>query len=253
MDSPRNIKSVAPVLILAFGLFLSAWILGKSWVRGRSGDEQIRVVGSARKSIRSDYIIWSSTVTQNAVAAATAYAPLKLNVGKVKAYLLAKGIPEKEITLSAINVKTLYEATPNVGYGEDDNSGVYRKVISYQLSQQIEVRSDKVDLVDGVSRASTELISRGIPFSSAHAMYLYTKLSDLKVEMQAAAAQDARNRADGIASAAGCRLGPVRYARMSAPSITPLYSSDESDGGVDDTTSLEKKITAIVNVGYAVK
>jgi hypothetical protein len=70
--------------------------------------------------------------------------------------------------------------------------------------------------------------------------------------MHAEAAKDARERAAGIARAAGCRLGEVRYARMSAPSITPLYSSEESDGGVDDTTALEKKITAIVNVGYAV-
>jgi hypothetical protein len=38
---------------------------------------------------------------------------------------------------------------------------------------------------------------------------------------------------------------------MSAPAITPLYSSSESDGGVDDTSSLDKKITAVVVVSYA--
>ncbi len=38
---------------------------------------------------------------------------------------------------------------------------------------------------------------------------------------------------------------------MSAPDITPLYSTQESDGGVDDTSSLDKKITAVVVVSYA--
>ena len=166
-------------------------------------------------------------------------------------------MPKNEITVEAINVKTLYENIKSQseysGYESDESSGVFRKVVSYQLSQTIEVRSDNVDLIDTISRGSTELISRGIPFSSSAPMYLYTKLSDLKVEMQAEAAKDARERADGIARAVGCKLGDVRYARMSAPSITPLYSSEESDGGVDDTTALEKKITAIVNVGYAVR
>lgn len=251
--SPRTSLLVA--VILSVGLFLSAWILGKSWVRGRVTEEQIRVVGSARKSIRSDYIIWSAGITQNAVTASAAYAPLKVNVEKVRAYLIEKGVPQNEITLDAINIKTLYENIKDAPqYGEDDDSsGIYRKVVSYQLSQNIEVRSSNVDLLDKISRGSTELISRGIPFTSFAPMYLYTKMSDLKVEMQAAAAKDARDRADGIARSAGCRLGAVRYARMSAPSITPLYSAQESDGGVDDTTSLEKKITAIVNVGYAVQ
>jgi len=38
---------------------------------------------------------------------------------------------------------------------------------------------------------------------------------------------------------------------MSAPVITPLYSTAESDGGVDDTSSLDKKFTAVVEVSYA--
>lgn len=35
--------------------------------------------------------------------------------------------------------------------------------------------------------------------------------------------------------------------------ITPLYSTQEDDGGVDDTSSLEKNITAVVSAGYAIR
>jgi hypothetical protein len=184
MNTSSSRTALLAAVILAAGLFFSAYTLGKSWVRGRAADEQIRVVGSARKSILSDFIIWNATVTQNATTAAAAYAPLKANVEKVRVYLVQKGLPQNEITLEAINVKTLYESLKDgqqYSYGENDSSGVYRKVVSYQLSQNIQVRSSRVDLVDRVSRDSTDLISRGVPFSSSAPMYLYTKLSDLKV------------------------------------------------------------------------
>ena len=71
--------------------------------------------------------------------------------------------------------------------------------------------------------------------------------------MQAEAAHDARARADQIASNSGCRVGEVRYARMSVPQITPLFSTNESDGGYDDTSSMDKKITAIVVAGFSIR
>ena len=126
-------------------------------------------------------------------------------------------------------------------------------MVGYQLSQDIEVRSASVDQVDAISRQSTELISQGIPFESQKPMYLYTKLSDLKVEMQAEAAQDARARAEQIARSSGVALGPLRSANMNTPVITPLYSSDQTDNGVDDTTALDKKITTIVSANYAIR
>ena len=142
---------------------------------------------------------------------------------------------------------------PNTMAAEDDTGKLYRPVVGYQLSQDVEVRSSSVDRVDAVSRQSTELISQGIPFESQKPMYLYTKLSDLKVEMQAEAAQDARARAEQIARSSGVGLGPLRSANMNTPVITPLYSTDQTDNGVDDTTALDKKITTIVSANYAVR
>jgi hypothetical protein len=97
------------------------------------------------------------------------------------------------------------------------------------------------------------LISKGIPFASEPPLYLYTKLSELKVTMQAEAARDARARAEQIARSSGCRLGPLRFARMNVPQITPLYSDREWDGGIDDTSALDKRITAIVVAGYSIR
>jgi len=250
----RSLSALLPVLLLSVAIVLSALTIARAFVKTRSSDDGIRVIGSARKPIRSDFIIWKGRVTQTAPTVTVAYAQLKTNIGKVENYLRSKGVPQTEIIPNAVNIKTLYAKVAGETYSpsdDDSSAGFYRPIQGYQLSQEIEVRSSNVPLVDGISRQSTELISSGVPFSSAAPMYLYTKLSDLKVTMQAEAARDALARAEQIATNSGCRLGAVRYARMSAPAITPLYSTSESDGGVDDTSSLDKKITAVVVVSYA--
>lgn len=230
-----------------------AWVLGRSLVRSRSNDDIIRVVGSARRPIKSDFIIWRGRVSRTDKQMAIAYRQLETDMAKVVSYLKTKGIPEKEIYPQAIATTTLYQQIANPNGYQSTDSNTFRPVAGYQLSQEIEVRSEKIEMLDDLSRKSSELISRGVAFESQPPLYLYTKLSDLKVEMQAEAAKDARERASGIAQAAGAGLGEVRWARMTAPSLTPLYSGSDSDGGVDDTSSLEKKITAIVTVGYGMK
>lgn len=253
---PRSGQTMAlSALLLALGIVVSGALLSRAWVRGRTTEEIVRVVGSARKPIKSDFIIWRSTLTRTAPTVAPAYAALQADAERVTNYLQRKGVSAKEIVPLATNVKTLYVRTKNdeaAGY-EEEAAGTFRRVASYELSQSIEVRSSNVALIDNVSRQATELVGAGLSFTSQNPMYLYTKLSDLKVSMQAEAARDARARAEGIATASGGALGPLRWARMSTPQITPLYSAQESDGGSDDTSSLDKKITAVVTAGYAVR
>lgn len=218
------------------------------------GSETIHVIGSARKPIRSDLIIWRGHVSQSTPVLATGYTQLKQSVALAQEYLRAQGVLPGEMTLLATEVKTLYiKAANDTGdYGES-SSGTYRKVAGYQLGQAIEVRSNRVDVIERVSRQSTELISRGLAFESQAPLYFYTKMSELKVSMQAEAAHDALARAEQIARSSNCQLGDLRTARMSAPNITPQYSTQESDGGTDDTSALDKKITAVVVADYAIK
>jgi hypothetical protein len=250
-----NKSSVLVAIIAGLCMFGSALVLGRSLVRSRSGDDIIRVVGSARKPIKSDFIIWRGEISRRATTVGAAYTALEGDLTKVETYLKGKGVPDAEIFPQAVSTSTIYAPLANnqSSYVEGEPTAqVERKVVGYTLSQDIEVRSYKVELLDDLTRKSSELLSKGVPFKSKAPLYLYTKLSDLKVEMQSAAAKDARERASAIAESAGAKLGEVRWARMSTPSLTPLYSGSDSDGGVDDTSSLEKKITAVVTVGYGV-
>ncbi len=199
----RPLLALLPVLLLSAAMVLSALVIARAFVRTRSSDDGIRVIGSARKPIRSDFIIWKGRITQTAPTVTVAYAQLKANIVKVEDYIRSKGVPQSEIVPNAVNIKTLYAkvAGDNSSPSSDEDTsgaGTYRPIQGYQLSQEIEVRSSNVPLVDAISRQSTELISTGVPFVSSAPMYLYTKLSDLKVTMQAEAAHDARARADRL-------------------------------------------------------
>ena len=63
---------------------------------------------------------------------------------------------------------------------------------------------------------------------------------------------DAKARAQQIAQNTGSSVGSVRTARMGVLQITPADSNEVSDSGMNDTTSLWKDITAVVNIGFAV-
>jgi len=253
MSDQRWAVGVAPVAIAGLSLIACTAILVRGVVRVKSAGEMIRVTGSARKQIRSDFIIWKGRIVSQGADIATAYGTLKASVDKTKAYLTGKGVPAKQILDTPIVTRLLYapRTKQEMGYPEQD---VYRKVVGYELSQEVEVRSENVELVDDLSRKSTELISSGVVFESEPPEYLYTKLGELKVTMLAEAAKDARARAEQIARNSGCRLGSVRSARMSPLRITPAYAVTELDAiGTNDTSALDKDITAVVSVGYSVR
>ena len=53
--------------------------------------------------------------------------------------------------------------------------------------------------------------------------------------------------------ATGNKIGAIRSAKMGVFQITPVTSTDVSDWGVNDTTSLDKKVMAVVTVSFAIE
>jgi hypothetical protein len=232
---------------LAVALVLSAIIGSWAIIRVKSRDQTIVVTGSARKRIKSDLVIWRAGVSYEATQLADAYKSLASDVPRVKQYLISKGIPENEITISAITSQTLHAKSADGEGGEESG-----RITGYSLKQELEVRSTDVDKIEKLAREATELINQGILIESNAPEYHYTKLGDLKIEMLSEAAKDAKLRAQQIASSTGSSIGSMRSARMGVLQITPADSNDVSGEGMNDTSSLDKDITAVVNVTFAV-
>ena len=69
--------------------------------------------------------------------------------------------------------------------------------------------------------------------------------------MLAAAGKDARSRAENILrSAGGAKIGPLIVADMGIININPANSTETSEEGNNDTTSLDKDIITIVHAEF---
>lgn len=226
--------------IIAVAIVITASILGSAWKKTHDTSETIKVTGLAEKSFTSDLIVWSGHFTRKSMSMQDAYAALKKDAEDIRKYLVSKGIPNDRITFSAANINKDFRSIYN---SEGRHTGT--EFDGYTLSQSVGVESNEVDKVEAMSREVTELINSGIEFSSNSPSFYYTKLADLKIEMLAAAAKDARNRAEKMATNAGGDLGKLRSASMGIFQITGQNSNEEYEYGGSFNTSSKHKTASI--------
>jgi hypothetical protein len=125
--------------------------------------------------------------------------------------------------------------------------------VGYRLAQSVEVHSSDVERLPRLANDSSELLQQGVAFVSGEFDFIYTKAGEAKVEMMAEATKDARARAEQIATQGDRRLKELRQAKMGVVQINPLYSSNTSWEGNNDTTSLEKTVIATVSATFSMR
>jgi hypothetical protein len=249
MEGVKILRSSQIIILgvcIAVATIASSVIFSKGFMKLMAFNKQvINVTGSAQKEIKSDYIIWSGTLSRREAEMATAYKRLSEDLSKVRKYLAKKGISDKEIIVSQVVTEKVFK--------KNDKGNETNDIQWYILSQFVEVRSGEVDKVTQVSRESTELINDGVEFESGAPAYYYTRLDELKLEMLARASENAKQRAENMVKAAGNKVGLMRSARMGVFQITPVTSTEVSDYGENDTSSLDKKVTAVVSASFAIE
>jgi uncharacterized protein len=236
--------------LIAAAVVASTSIAASAWFQVKSPRDTIRVTGSATQRIVSDLIQWNSTIRHNAPRRADAYRAVRTHVAQAVAYLEEQGISANDIRVSSARVDPRYE----LQYEQMGTEVIsHNRLAGYEAEQTITVTSHEVELVERVSREVSALLDQNIPIESSAPRYHYTGLEDLKIEMLAAAAQDARQRADEILAAAGdTQRGDLVETSMGVININPPNSSATSWDGNNDKTSLEKDIITIVHVVYEV-
>ena len=237
-------SSIAVALLIVAGIIVSTMILGNSLENIKGTGNTIIVTGSAKQEITSDLIVWTGSFHAKSPSLQEAYAELEQSKAKVQDYLIKQGVSKDKIVFSSINTSTFYVYLPN---------GIMSSQVDYyELYQNVTINSEEIDKITEISRKVTELINEGVQFQSNPPQYFYTKIADLKVTMLAEATKDAKKRAEMIAENAGSNLGDLKYADMGVIQITPRYSNEISDYGMNDTYSLEKEITAVVHCEFKI-
>jgi uncharacterized protein len=235
---------------LALGIVGATAIASGSWrgVRGKPPQRHLKVTGSAKKRIVSDLIEWSGTIEGQGADRTSAYKQVRLGTEKTIAFLKQQGIPSEEIFPQSATVKEVTE-TQYVGVGAARIERTVSK--GFVSTQVVEVHSKDVARVEKASREVTALLESGVSITSESPSYYYTGLGALKIEMLFLAGRDARARAENILkSTGGASLGKLISADMGIININPANSTETSEEGNNDVSSLEKDIITIVHADY---
>jgi uncharacterized protein len=233
----------AGLTLLSASLIVSSFLWAGAIRNMKRVDDALVITGSAKRPIKSDYIIWRVALTSQQPTSQAAYQQLTGWIDRVQGYLKAANVPAAEISLNSLETVPI----PEIINGRETG-----KTLAYKLTQKLEIRSTQVDRYAKLSQQINSLITEGIAITSEPPEYLYNKLSELRIEMVAEATKDAKARAESIANSTGNRVGRVRSADTGVFQITPRYSTAVSGEGRYDTSSIDKDITAVVSVKFGI-
>lgn len=242
MENKNTFFTVAG--ILGASLIIAVLIFSLVWKSTKNADQTITVTGSAKKAIVSDLGIQRGTLQASSTDRKTAYQIVQEQLPTVLKFLESKGFKKDQIEVFGINGYPVFEVNA---------SGMQTsRVLYYVYSQRFEAKSNDVQKVKELSVSLSSLVEKGLDISTDMPEYLYTKIDDLKIAIQAEAAKNAMYRAEKIAESTGRSLGSLRNARMGVIQITPRNSNVVSDYGTNDVSSIEKEITAVVSASFEI-
>lgn len=240
LEKLEKFQILALALVLALGLVIATKIVSSALP-----SDGIVVTGSASKIVQSDNGVLTFDIMTKQKTRKIAYDVVQKQIPTVKAYLVSKGIDEKNIEIKTAHGYNSYKMLPN---GNTSNEVDY-----YNLYQPVSVKSDDVQKIKELSLDITNLMNKGIDVDVNAPEYYYSKISDLKVELLKDATKDAKQRASAMLKATRNRTGKIQSVKMGVFQITAANSTDVSDGGIYDTGSIEKKVTAVANVVFKIK
>lgn len=235
---------VIPALIIAVAALIATTIVAITFKDIKSENQSINTTGSARKVIVSDLGVLNGSLSSTAGSPSEAYQELRRQSPFLINYLKEKGFEESKIEFKTIS------QYPNYSYNQN---GQQMGIMSYTATQMISITSSDVNKIRETSVDISSLIEKGVNFVVFTPEYYYTKIGDIKIEIQAEAAKDAMTRGERIAEATGRKLGALRRARMGVIQITPENSNMVSDQGINDVSSIRKEITAVVNADFSIE
>ncbi len=232
----ERLPLLAGLALLAIAFVIGSLAIGHG-IRDRNRNDVIIVTGSDKKRIVSDYVVWNLSITSQQASATEAAKELAGWTTKIRSFLDGEGVKAGELTVQPIATNTV------------SRQG---RITAFRLTRSFEIRSARVQAVTGVADHSSALLAQGIPLAADSPQYLYTKLPTLRPQLLAEATKDAQNRARVIVKATDSHLGSLRGVDVGVFQVTSPNSTEVEDYGVYDTSTLEKDVTAVVNVTFGV-
>jgi hypothetical protein len=230
------------LVAIAVAVVWTAHIFAATVHDARHVHDTIVVTGSAKRPISANLVKWSLTVRGEAARATGAARRLRREAAAVHAFLRQAGIPAAAISSEVVTSQEIVIPLPH-----------HRRRIRYRVSQQLEISTRQIDVVEQVAPQVGTLLERGIDVAAEPLAYLSTELTQAKLDALEAATAEAHRRAEILVKGLGGKLGSMRSSTLGVYQVTPRDSTDVSDYGINDTSSREKDVTAVVSATFAVR
>ena len=223
-------------------LIISAVIASYTFYLVRTPEDTLSVTGSVKEKVTSDLAKWTSNFSRTVPAEdlILGYDQMKADQDKVLEFFLDNGFEEGDVIISPVFMEQLYMYDPNA-----PKENVLRQIVTIQASD--------VDKITYMAKNTQKLIDVGVIFSTQSLEYYYTKLPELRISLIPDAINDAKLRAQKIAEGSGKKIGAIKSANLGVVQVLPVNSTEVSDWGTYDTSTIEKEIMIPVNVTFTLK
>lgn len=236
-------------LAIAVAIIVAVVIGGRALVHRNDGPKTLSVKGGAEQDFVSDLVVWNVTIQSHSSTPLEGLKDVERQQKILASFLSARKVQESEVVFGPVSYRE--DVT---GYYDPKQERYIEIKNGFVVQQTATVTSQRVDEIENVVREVGELIAQDVTATSEDPRYYYTKLADLKLEMVAAASEDARLRAEQIASESKAHLGGLRKASLGTFQIIGKHSNEDySWGGNFNTSSKEKTVSITVTAEYLVK
>lgn len=243
MNTENKSQIFKSSFVIGIAILLSTVIGAYSFYSIKAMDDAVAVTGSAKKSVVSDQANWSvnfmRSVTLDTIK--DGYSKMDGDLKIVKTFFDKNGFKEADLTISPVLMNEVYESNSNSANKK------------YNLVQTISISSNDVKKVDLMSKDIQDLVVGGVIINPQSPQYYYSGLQELKVSLLPEALKDAKSRAEAIVKLAGSSVGKIKTAGAGVVQVLAPGSSDVSDYGSYDTTSINKDVMVTVRASFKIR
>jgi len=240
-DRIKDFQILIVGIVLAFALIIVAQIVNSTF-----SNKGVTATGSANKIVTSDNATWKIEVIAREATKSQSYSKIKASVPIVLNYLRENEIADEDIEIATPDSYAIYAINPKNGNSTNEIS-------YYNFSQTITVNSKDVKKIQELSSDIQNLLDKGINIDSHAPEYYYSDIASLKIDLLELATKDAKNRANAMLKSTHNKVSNIKSVKMGVFQITPKTSTEVADWGINDTSTIEKKVTAVANVVFEVK
>ena len=237
------IRVFALVIVATVGAGLAAggWFAGRGVLQARLQDRSVTVKGVAEHEAKAGLAVWPLRFSLAAGDLAEGKARIDAQTQMLREFLLARGFAAEELSAPQLEVQdTVAQAW---------SSGQRAAGLRFVLTQNLVLRSTKVDAVDATVAELGTLVERGIVFQQhGGPSFVFTaeQLNAIKPELRRQAAQAARKAADEFATTLGAKVGAIRRANQGVIAVMARYENPEAS----ETRAVTKRIRAVATLDY---